>query len=80
MADFDSVLEQARGLSIGDQARLVHALWDSVPDDMELSLHPDWGPELERRVEDLKTKKESTVPWDQILKDSLARIGHDHRG
>lgn len=76
MVDFHSVLQHARQLSPHEQARLIDALWDAVPEDAELPLHPDWAAELERRVEALKTGGATTIPWDQIRAEALARIGH----
>jgi putative addiction module component (TIGR02574 family) len=76
MADFNSVLEHARKLSPQDQARLIDALWDAVPDDVDIPLHPDWESELERRINELKARAGATIPWSQIRAAALARIGH----
>lgn len=78
MADFNSVLENARELTPQDQARLIDALWDAVPADVDIPLHPDWAAELDRRVAELKAAAGSTVPWAQIRAEAPARIGHGH--
>jgi putative addiction module component (TIGR02574 family) len=77
MADFNSVLDHARKLSPQDQAKLIDALWDAVPADADIPLHPDWAPELERRVAELKAGSGTTISWHQIRAEALARIGHD---
>lgn len=74
MIDFDSVLENARALSPQDQARLIDALWSTVPAETDLPLHPDWAPELERRVAELKAGADQTVPWADIRAAALARV------
>jgi putative addiction module component (TIGR02574 family) len=76
MVDFNSVLDHARQLSPQDQAKLIDALWDSVPEDVDIPLHPEWGPELERRVAALQAVRGNSIPWTQIRAEALARIGH----
>ena len=76
MADFHSVLSEARQLSAEDRLRLIDALWDSVPPEVDLPLHEDWAPELERRVSALEAGTATTVPWPTIRDEALARIGH----
>ena len=76
MMDFNSVLEYARKLSPQDQARLIDALWDAVPADADIPLHPDWASELERRVNELEAGAGMAIPWTQIRAEALARIGH----
>ena len=74
--DFHSVLEAARQLSTGDQLRLIDALWDSVPAESDVPLHPDWAVELEQRVAELESGIAHGVPWATIRAEALARIGH----
>jgi putative addiction module component (TIGR02574 family) len=76
MQDFDSVLDSARELPPEDQARLIKALWDSMPESVDLSLHPDWEAELERRLAVLKSGSAKGTPWHQIRDAALARTGH----
>jgi putative addiction module component (TIGR02574 family) len=76
MVDFNSVLDHARQLSPQDQAKLINALWDAVPEDVDIPLHPEWGPELERRVVAMKAAQGNSMPWTQIRAEALARIGH----
>jgi putative addiction module component (TIGR02574 family) len=76
MADYHSVLREARQLSAEDRLRLIDALWDSVPPEIDLPLREDWAPELERRVAALEAGTATTVPWRTIRDEALARIGH----
>jgi putative addiction module component (TIGR02574 family) len=76
MVDFNSVLEHARKLTPQDQAKLIDALWDAIPADADIPLHPDWASELEQRVTELKAGAGTTIPWNQIRAEALARIGH----
>lgn len=76
MADFNSVLHEARQLSDDDRLRLIDALWDLVPPDANIPLHEDWASELERRVAAIKGSTETTVPWKVVRAEALTRIGH----
>jgi putative addiction module component (TIGR02574 family) len=76
MADFNSVLDDARQLSPEDRVKLIDALWESVPADLDVPLHPDWAPELERRVAAIEAGTAGTIPWTTIREEALARIGH----
>lgn len=76
MADFHSVLSEARQLSAEEQLRLIDALWDLVPPEADLPLHEDWAGELERRVAALEAGESTTVPWATIRDEALARLGH----
>ena len=76
MQDFDSVLDSARQLPPQDQARLIEALWSSMPASVDVPLHPDWEAELERRLAALKSGSAKGIPWHQIRDAALARTGH----
>jgi putative addiction module component (TIGR02574 family) len=76
MVDFDSVLNEARRLSHDDRLRLIDALWDLVPPDANIPLHEDWEPELKRRLAAINDGTETTVPWEVVRVEALARIGH----
>jgi putative addiction module component (TIGR02574 family) len=76
MATFDSVLDDARGLPPEDRVKLIDALWESIPSDLDVPLHPDWAPELERRVAAIEAGTATTIPWTTIRQEALARIGH----
>jgi putative addiction module component (TIGR02574 family) len=74
MPDYDSVLSDARNLPVHDQLRLIDALWNAVPADVDLPLHEDWAPELERRVSAIRSGTAQTTAWETVLAEALARI------
>jgi putative addiction module component (TIGR02574 family) len=76
MADFNFVLDNARQLPPEDRLSLIDALWESVPSDLDVPLHPDWAPEVERRVAAIESGTANTIPWTTIREEALARIGH----
>lgn len=76
MSDFSSVLSAAQQLPERDRLRLIDALWDSVPADVDAPFSDEWAREIERRVAELDAGTAATVPWSQIRDAALARIGH----
>lgn len=76
MVDFNSVLSDAQQLTESERMRLIDALWTSVPEDADIPLHEDWGPELERRVASIQSDSSSTIAWETIRREALSRIGH----
>ena len=74
MVEFDDVLAHARQLSPKDQGRLIEALWDAIPDEADLLLHPEWASELEKRVAGLQSDSKSAIPWTQIREEALRRL------
>ena len=76
MADFNSVLDDACQLPPEDRLKLIDALWDSIPADLDLPLHSAWASELERRLAAIEAGTASTIPWTTIRQEALARIGH----
>ena len=78
MADFDSILEEARQLSCQERVRLIEALWELIPPDVRAPLHEDWAPELERRIAAIEKGSEATIPWKLVRAEALKRIGYDN--
>lgn len=76
METYQTVLDAAVQLSTDDQLRLIETLWNSVPADVEIPLHPDWEQELSRRVASIENGTARTIPWSTIRDEALARIGH----
>jgi len=77
MVSFSAVLNDARQLSERERLELIDALWDTVPSDADLPLHDDWGPELQRRVDAIKSGMAETVPWNEIRAAALAQIANE---
>jgi len=77
MSDFASVLSAAQQLPECDRVRLIDALWDSVPADSDAAFSDEWLCEIGRRTAELDAGTAKTVPWSDIKREALARIGHD---
>lgn len=75
MPSFENVLQDARQLTDAERLQLIHALWDDMPADADLPLHPDWEPELERRVAAIRNGTAKMTAWETIRAEALARLG-----
>ena len=76
MLTFESVLDAAEQLPTAERLRLIEALWNSVPADVDIPLHAEWEEELTRRVANLENGTATTIPWTTVREEALARIGH----
>jgi putative addiction module component (TIGR02574 family) len=74
MADFDSMLAAAQKLPAQELVRLIDALWGSLPDDAELPLHDDWGPEIKRPVAAIEWGTAQPIPWETVREEAPRRI------
>ena len=75
MSTFDSILGEAVQLPTEDRLRLIEALWDSVPPEVDLPIHADWEQELTERVAKIENGTPNTVAWAMIRQEALTRIG-----
>jgi putative addiction module component (TIGR02574 family) len=80
MTNYESVFSAACQLPDGERLRLISALWDTVPEDAEMSLSPEWLAEIDRRLEELDRDPSRTTPWAQVRDEALARLlrGQSH--
>ena len=76
MSDFDSVFSAALRLSDGDRLRVIDALWDSVPPNLEAPFSDERTLEIEKRVAEIKAGTAQTIPWPQIRAEVLERLRH----
>ena len=74
MSDYTSVLSAAQSLPAPDRLRLIDALWETVPPDVEAPFSDEWTREIERRVAELDAGRARTIPWSQIRDEALARL------
>jgi putative addiction module component (TIGR02574 family) len=71
-----SLFDQVRQLSVEEQLEFVEALWDSISDRNAVPGPTDaQKAELDRRLADHAANPEDLVPWDDVKKLVLTRIG-----
>jgi len=62
-------------LPVEERLLLIGELWDSVADETEsLPLSFELKAELDRRLDAADKDPEAGVPWEEVKKDTLARL------
>lgn len=75
--DVSDLLKRALALPIEERAALANTLLDSLEttnESVAQSVEEAWDHEVARRIEDLKTGKAVTVPWEQLHRELLAMV------
>lgn len=71
--EVSDLLRQALSLPAAERAALANTLLDSL-DARNESVDDAWDEEVQRRMEDLKSGKAITVPWDELHRELLALL------
>lgn len=75
--EVSELLRRALSLPVDERAALANTLLDSLEAMNESatgSVEDEWDQEVARRIEDLKTGKAVTVPWEQLHRELLATV------
>jgi putative addiction module component (TIGR02574 family) len=71
--EISDLLQRALALPIDERAALANTLLDSLEGTSDsVSVQEAWDEEVARRIEDLKTGKAVTVPWEELHRELLA--------
>jgi len=71
--EVSDLLKRALALPADERAALANTLLDSLEAPSQ-SVEPAWDDEVARRMEDLKSGKAVTVPWEQLHRELLAMV------
>lgn len=71
--EVSDLLKRALALPADERAALANTLLDSL-ETTNQSVQEAWDEEVARRIQDLKTGKAVTVPWEQLHRDLLAIV------
>jgi putative addiction module component (TIGR02574 family) len=73
--EISDLLQRALALPIDERAALANTLLDSLEGTSEsVSVQEAWDEEVARRIEELKTGKAVTVPWEELHRELLAMV------
>jgi len=75
---FQSILDAALKLPESERGELAAMLLDSFEDeDLEEISEAEWAAELHQRIEDVRSGKSVTVPWEEVRKEleEIAKSG-----
>jgi putative addiction module component (TIGR02574 family) len=66
--NLDQTISDLSTLPIGDRLRIVHAIWDTLPDDVDLSTTPEQQAELDRRLAAHRDDPSSAISHDELMR------------
>ncbi len=64
----DQTISDLSALPIGDRLRVVHAIWDTFPDDVDLTLTPEQQAELDRRLAAHRSNPSTAISHDELMR------------
>lgn len=64
----DQTISGLSALPIGDRLRVVHAIWDTLPDDVDLTLTPEQQAELDRRLAAHRSNPSTAISHDELMR------------
>jgi len=71
--ELSDLLKRALALPVEERAALANTLFDSLANTQEATQEA-WDKEVARRMEDLKTGRAVTVPWEELHRKLLAMV------
>jgi putative addiction module component (TIGR02574 family) len=74
MSDYQSLLNDASQLPLGERIQLIEALWDTVPENSAPPLSDEWLAEIERRSAEFDAGLVQPTQWEQIRSEALNRL------
>lgn len=66
--NLDQTILDLTALPIGDRLRVVHAIWDSLPEDIDLRPDASQQAELDRRLAAHRADPSTAITHEEILR------------
>ncbi len=66
--NIEQTISEITMLSVGDRLRLVHAIWDTLPEDAALVPTPGQQAELDRRLAAHQANPETAISHDELMR------------
>jgi len=66
--NIDRTISDLSTLPIGERLRVVHAIWDTLPDDVDLTMTPEQQAELDRRLAAHRDDPDSAISHDELMR------------
>jgi len=70
----DQTISDLSSLPVGDRLRVVHAIWDSLPDDVDLATTPEQQAELDRRLAAHRADPSTAISHDELMRRIQSRL------
>jgi len=72
--NLEQTISDLSALSIDDRLRIVHAIWDTLPDDVDLTPTREQQGELDRRMAAHRSDPKSAIPHDEMVRRIEKRV------
>ena len=66
--NIDQTISDISALPIGDRLRVVHAIWDTLPDDVALSPSPEQQAEIDRRLAAHRADPSAAISHEELMR------------
>ena len=66
--NIDQTISDISTLPIGDRLRMVHAIWDTLPEDVDLAPNAKQQAELDRRLAAHRADPGTAISHDELLR------------
>ncbi len=74
MSSYDALLSAAAQLPLDDRLRLISDLSETVPNDREIPLSPEWLAEIERRSAKYESGEAKLEDWESVRQRLFHRV------
>ncbi len=64
----DQTIADLSTLPVGDRLRVVHAIWDTLPEDVDLSTTPGQQAELDRRLAAHRADASTAISHEELMR------------
>lgn len=64
----DQTIADLSALSVGDRLRVVHAIWDTLPDDVDFTTSPEQQAEVDRRLAAHRADPSTVVSHEELMR------------
>lgn len=64
----DQTISDLSTLPVGDRLRVVHAIWDTLPDDVDLSPSVEQQAEIDRRLAAHDADPSTAISHDEMMR------------
>jgi len=70
----DQTISDLSTLPVGDRLRVVHAIWDSLHDDVDLATTKEQQAELDRRLTAHRVDPSTAISHDELMRRVQSRL------
>jgi putative addiction module component (TIGR02574 family) len=66
--NLDQTITDLSALPVGDRLRVLHAIWDTLPEDVDLSTTPGQQAELDRRLTAHRADSSTAISHEELMR------------